>query len=199
MVDVDVIARRVVAGHCEIHCLEAGPTGGQHIVLLHGMKFKAQTWKELGTLNVLAGAGKHAVALDLPGFGASPACEGQPDRVLADFLTQMKMVKPVLIGPSMGGRVALEFCLDHPDLVGALVLVGAVGVQENRERLSKVTVPTLIVWGGADAVSPIDNGRLLNEKIGASSFFVIDGAPHPCYLAQPEIWHRALVSFLEKT
>jgi abhydrolase domain-containing protein 14 len=194
----DVIQRKVVAGHCEIHCIEAGPTGVQDIVLLHGMKFKAETWKELGTLDVLAGAGKHAVALDLPGFGASPACESKPGRVLADFLTQMKLAKPVFIGPSMGGRVALEFCLDHPDLVGGLVLVGAVGVLENRDRLSAVRVPTLIVWGGADAVSPIDNGRLLNEKISASSFFVIDGAPHPCYLAQPAIWHRELVSFLEK-
>ncbi|MBU4296878.1 MAG: alpha/beta hydrolase [Desulfobulbaceae bacterium] len=196
---VDVMPRRVVTGHCEVSCLEAGPPGGQDIVLLHGMKFKAQTWKELGTLNVLAEAGRHAVALDLPGFGASPACEASPGEFLADFLTQMQLTKPVFIGPSMGGRVALEFCLEHPELVGALVLVGAVGVQENRERLSKVTVPTLIVWGGADAVSPMANGRLLNEKIAGSSFFIIDEAPHPCYLDQPVIWHRELVSFLEKT
>lgn len=196
---VEAIERRVVAGHCEVSCLEAGPAGGRDIVLLHGMKFKARTWQELGTLDVLAGLGRHAVALDLPGFGASPACESKPGAILADFLTQMQLTKPVFIGPSMGGRVALEFCLDHADLVGALVLVGAVGVQENRERLSKVTVPTLIVWGGADAVSPIENGRLLNGKIAGSSFFIIDGAPHPCYLDQPVIWHRELVSFLEKT
>jgi len=196
---VEVKERRVAAGGCEIHCLEAGPPGGRDIVLLHGMKFQAQTWKELGTLDVLAGTGKHAVALDLPGFGASPVCESRPGQLLADFFTGMKLVKPVVIGPSMGGRVALEFCLDHPALVGALVLVGAVGVQENRERLSAVRVPTLIVWGGADAVSPIANGRLLHEQIAASSFFVIDGAPHPCYLDQPAIWHRELVSFLEKT
>lgn len=194
----DVMQRSVVAGHCEIHYLEAGPPVGQDIVLLHGMKFAAETWRDLGTLDVLAGAGKHAVALDLPGFGASPACASGPGEVLADFITRMKLAKPVFIGPSMGGRVALEFCLDHPALVSALVLVGAVGVGENRERLARVTVPTLIVWGGADAVSPIDNGRLLHEKISASSFFVIDGAPHPCYLDQPAIWHRELVSFLEK-
>jgi pimeloyl-ACP methyl ester carboxylesterase len=36
-------------------------------------------------------------------------------------------------------------------------------------------------------------------QIAGSSFFVIDGAPHPCYLDQPVIWHRELVSFLEKT
>ena len=190
---------QVVTAGCRVHCLEAGPTDGQDIVLLHGMKFKAQTWQDLGTLEMLAGAGRHAVALDLPGFGASPACDAAVDAVLVDFVAQKKLARPVFIGPSMGGRVALEFCLAHPDLVGALVLVGAVGVQENSKRLADISVPTLIVWGGDDAISPIANGRLLNEKIGGSSFFVIDGAPHPCYLDHPAIWHHELLSFLEKS
>ena len=123
----EIIDHTEVAGPCQIHCMEAGDASGQDIVLLHGMKFKAQTWKELGTLDVLADAGKHAIALDLPGFGESPECPSTPDQVLADFISHKKLDKPVLIGPSMGGRVCLEFCLNHPGVVGALVLVGAVG------------------------------------------------------------------------
>ncbi len=189
---------REEAGGCMLHYLEAGDESGPDIILLHGMKFQARTWQELKTLDILAGAGCHALALDLPGFGGSPECAATPDQVLLNFIAYKKIDKPVLIGPSMGGRVCLEFCLAHPDMVGALVLVGAVGVQENRERLSEITVPTCIVWGGEDAISPIENGRLLDETIRQTTFCVIDGAPHPCYLDQPEVWHRQLISFLEK-
>ncbi len=192
-----VIDEKMTAGPCVIHYLETGETDGIDIVLLHGMKFKAQTWKDLGTLDVLADAGFHSLAVDLPGFGDSVTCESSPDQVLVDFLAAKKLSKPVLIGPSMGGRVALEFCLDHPDLVGGLVLIGAIGVEENKGRLPRIEIPTLIVWGGKDAISPIDNACLLHEKIVGSRSFVIDGAPHPCYLEQPEIWHQKLVIFLE--
>lgn len=183
---------------CMLHFIEAGDVSAKDIILLHGMKFKASTWQELGTLSVLAAAGCHALALDLPGFGGSPECADSPDQVLVNFIKHKKLEKPVLIGPSMGGRVCLEFCLNHPDTVGALILIGSVGVQENKGKLADVKVPTLIVWGGEDAVSPIENGRLLNEMIEKSTFFVIDGAPHPCYLEQPEIWHQQLIYFLEK-
>ncbi len=196
---VDSIERSIMANGCEIHYLEAGPSGGRVVVLLHGMKFRAQTWQELGTLKVLAETGRRVIALDLlPGFGASPACSGKTIDILAAFFDKLNLEKIVLVGPSMGGRIALEFCLDYPKLISGLVLVGAVGVQENRERLSEIGVPSFIIWGGADSVSSIDHGRLLHEKIASSTFFVIDGAPHPCYLDQPELWHHELVSFLEK-
>ncbi|MFH1217950.1 MAG: alpha/beta hydrolase [Pseudomonadota bacterium] len=186
-------------GPCQLHYIEGGISSGKDIVLLHGMKFQAQTWKDLGTLRILGESARHPMALDLPGFGDSPSCAGKPAEVLVDFISRKKLEKPLLVGPSMGGRVALEFCLDHPDQVGGLVLVGAVGVQENRERLSLINVPSLIIWGGEDAISPLENGRLLAREISGASFFVIDGAPHPCYLHQPEIWHRELLSFLDKT
>lgn len=194
----DMIDDKITVDSCQIHFLETGEANGTDILLLHGMKFTAQTWKDLGTLDVLADAGYHSLAVDLPGFGDSPACDSSPDQVLVDCIVAKKLNKPILIGPSMGGRVALEFCLEHPDLVGGLVLIGAVGVEENKSRIPRIDVPTLIVWGGEDAISPIDNGHLLHKKIGGSHFYVIDGAPHPCYLEQPEIWHKELVSFLEK-
>ncbi|MCB2181811.1 MAG: alpha/beta hydrolase [Desulfobulbaceae bacterium] len=184
-------------GQCKIHYIETDSPAGQDVVLLHGMKFQAATWKELGTLATLDDAGKHAIALDLPGFGGSPDCDVNPDQVLVDFITQKKLEKPVVIGPSMGGRLTIEFCLDHPELVGGLVLVGAVGVQENKARLARINVPTLIVWGGEDAISPIENGKTLHELIKGSAYHVINGAPHPCYLEQPDEWHRVLLSFLE--
>jgi len=192
-----VITKEIRIGKSTVHCLTAGNRGCRDILLLHGMKFQAQTWRDLKTLSELADAGYHAVALDLPGFGKSPATDLDPDTVLTSFIQAEQLDRPVLVGPSMGGRVALEFALAHPNAVSGLILVGAVGVAENQARLAEIKVPTLVVWGGADAISPLSNGNLLAEKIADARLVVIDQAPHPCYLEHPDRWHHELVDFLD--
>ena len=37
------------------------------ILLLHGMRFKSQTWHELGTIQFAASLGHRVIAIDLPG------------------------------------------------------------------------------------------------------------------------------------
>jgi abhydrolase domain-containing protein 14 len=194
---VEIVKNIEKCGAGEIHYLETGQPGQKEILFLHGKKFNAQTWKELGTLDLLGKSGYRAIAIDMPGFGESPPGDSEPNSVLTNFVSQKKLNKPIVVGPSMGGRISLEFCLDHPELVGGLVLAGAVGVEENKERLSEIKVPTLIVWGEKDAISPIANGHTLNEKISGSSFVQINDAPHPCYMDKPEIWHWELTHFLE--
>lgn len=117
--------------------------------------------------------------------------------MIGRFLEKNDLEKPILVGPSMGGQVSLEFCLNHPELVGGLVLLGPVGVKENADRLHQIAVPTLLVWGENDQVSPPANGRLLNEKVRNSSLLVVPGAGHPCYLEAPDLWHEKLIQFLD--
>lgn len=188
--------QKIRIGDCEIHLVMAAGTGGQSLLFLHGMKFNAATWRDLGTLDILGRQGYGALALDLPGYGESPACDLLPLQVLRQVIVKRKLGMPVIIGPSMGGKVALDFALAYPQLVGGLVLMGAVGVEEIKEQLSTIKVPTLLLWGSEDAISPLANGHLLAERIPESSLVLMQGAPHPCYLDQPDIWHRELTSFL---
>ena len=180
---------------CVVHCLECGNPEGVTVVLLHGMKFQAETWRELGTLEVLAAIGLHVLAMDMPGFGKSPACAVQPVEVLTQLFAQQGLDRAVLIGPSMGGRIALEFAIRHSQRIAGLVLVGAVGVEENRAGLAAITAPSLIVWGGEDQVSPLTNSDLLLAELQNSTREIYPEAPHPCYLVQPERWHASLRTF----
>ncbi|MCL2789262.1 MAG: alpha/beta fold hydrolase [Desulfobulbus sp.] len=159
------------------------------------MKFQAATWRELGTLEVLAELGLRVLAVDMPGFGKSPASTVQPVEALVRFLDRQGVPRAVLVGPSMGGRIALEFAIAHPDRVAGLVLAGAVGVEENRAHLTTITVPSLVVWGGEDQVSPLANSEILLNGLQNVRREMYPGAPHPCYLAQPERWHASLRTF----
>ena len=117
-------------------------------------------------------------------------------QVLRTAINQTSQNRAILLGPSMGGRVALEFTLDNPGLVSGLILVGAVGIPENRERLKELSLPCLAVWGGEDAISPLANGYQVRQEIKGAELAIISGAPHPCYLDQPDEWHRILLRFL---
>jgi 3-oxoadipate enol-lactonase len=67
------------------------------------------------------------VRCDLAGFGRTPI-ERVPlthARDVAELLGELRTARAGLIGCSLGGRVALELAVAHPELVRALVLCGA--------------------------------------------------------------------------
>jgi 3-oxoadipate enol-lactonase len=68
-----------------------------------------------------------ALRYDLRGFGRSPIGPGRFSHAgdLLELLEQQQLQKASLVGVSMGGRAALEVALARPELVEALVLVGA--------------------------------------------------------------------------
>ncbi len=188
----------VKVGQCLINTLavEGNKTG--HVVLLHGAKFKAQTWKDIGTLDFLGREGFSATAIDMPGFGQSPYCTTDPLDVLAEFLDIKQIKDAVILGPSMGGRTTLNFYFAHPHVPRGLILVGTVGVEENAQRLSSIRVPCLLVWGDKDEIAPLSHAHLLHERIPTSTLFIMTDAPHPCYLKDPELFNKEVVRFLKE-
>jgi 2-succinyl-6-hydroxy-2,4-cyclohexadiene-1-carboxylate synthase len=101
-------------------------------LLLHGFTGSASAWGE--ARERLREAGVEATAVDLPGHGAR-AGEVDPRRFtlegvsaeVGDALTRIAgdAAPPLLVGYSMGGRLALHCALAFPDRVGGLVLESA--------------------------------------------------------------------------
>ncbi|HVF18892.1 MAG TPA: alpha/beta fold hydrolase [Mycobacteriales bacterium] len=105
--------------------LEAGPDDGLPVVALHGLG--ATNASLLPTVWDLA-ADHRVLAPDLPGHGASAAPLARYDaaffsRWLTSFLDDRGIDRAVLLGNSLGGRVALEVALDAPDRVAGLALL----------------------------------------------------------------------------
>jgi pimeloyl-ACP methyl ester carboxylesterase len=97
-------------------------------VLIHGLGGSHLNWVQVAP--GLSGLGK-VVALDLPGFGRSPAA-GRGARVmdsrrsLTRFLDEVAPDRAVLVGNSMGGLVAMTEAAVEPDRVAGLVLTASV-------------------------------------------------------------------------
>jgi pimeloyl-ACP methyl ester carboxylesterase len=115
----------VLAGRTRTFHLEAGPRDAPPVVLLHGLG--ATNASLLPTLWDLADSYR-VLAPDLPGHGASAAPYGAYDarffaRWLAEYLDAVGVDSCVLLGNSLGGRVALEVALLEPDRVSGLILL----------------------------------------------------------------------------
>ena len=182
-------------GH-RIHILTAGPETGRSVLLLHGARFHSGTWEKLGTLDVLAKAGFRAVALDIPGYGKSPAWRPDRSKFLAELLPLLDIGQPVVVSPSMSGALVFPLILEHPELMAGFVAVAPAGTPKYASRLKTSPVPALIVWGERDGVFPVAQAKTLAASFARSKVVILPGARHPAYLDQSELFHEALLDFL---
>lgn len=105
--------------------LEAGSPGAPAVLALHGL---GATSTSMLPLVVGLGRDHHVIAADLPGFGATeaPRWRYTPEemaRWASALCRELGLHDVVVIGNSLGGRVALELALRDPRRVRGLVLL----------------------------------------------------------------------------
>jgi pimeloyl-ACP methyl ester carboxylesterase len=126
--------RWVRVGGRSVNVVDVG--SGPVVVFLHGLAGCWQNWLE----NVPHFARDHRViALDLPGFGASPM-PAQPismpgyARMLDELFVTLGVDGATLVGSSMGGFVAAEFAIRHGAQVRRLCLTSPAGLSMEHMR-----------------------------------------------------------------
>jgi pimeloyl-ACP methyl ester carboxylesterase len=108
------------------HYREAGD--GPVLVMLHGLGASLEDWEfQIPFFS----EDFRCIAIDLRGFGKSGRGKGglSLQRFADDVwsvLSQLQVHRFFLIGHSMGGAVALQLTLDHPQAVGRLVICNSV-------------------------------------------------------------------------
>lgn len=206
---------------------------GKDVVLLHGWGQNIQMMDPLGKLLKNC----RITILDLPGFGSSmePSFAyniSDYASLLHEFLKELKIDNPILIGHSFGGRIAIYYASIYP--VSKLVLFGSPFIKRENDSLklkvfkslkkikflnnfaeimknhigsedyknasgvmrqilvntvntdlssnaSKITCPTLLIWGNNDEAVPVSEAKKLESLIDDSALIVLNGT-HYCYL-----------------
>ena len=105
-----------------LHVLDRGQ--GPPVVLIHGLGGQLGHFAHslVGRLT----DDFRVVAFDRPGSGYSSPVPGgiaEQAAILAGAIRVLKLGKPLIVGHSLGGAVALALALDEPDCVGGLALI----------------------------------------------------------------------------
>lgn len=108
---------------------------GQTVLLLHGFGGNKEQWNPM--IRDLGGQ-FDVIALDLPGFGASPAPSGErftienQARWVTEFLDELGLRSVHVVGSSMGGHIAAQMAATRPELVRSIALLEPYGVRSVR-------------------------------------------------------------------
>jgi pimeloyl-ACP methyl ester carboxylesterase len=120
-------AEFITVEELQLHYVSQG--SGRPVVFIPGGYGKIQDFT-LSPLFDLVTAKYQVVFLDRPGLGYSerPTYEDATPsvqvRLIHAALQQLNIEKPVLVGQSWGGVIALQYALDYPDDLAGIVLLG---------------------------------------------------------------------------
>lgn len=97
--------------------------------------------------------------------------------------------------PDVVARVR-AIALGNPPRGIADALAGLAARADSTPTLAEIRVPTLVVCGEEDGLTPPADARVLHEGIAGSTLALLPRAGHLSNLEEPDAFNRALLSFL---
>ncbi|MFC1959612.1 alpha/beta fold hydrolase [Chloroflexota bacterium] len=138
-----------------------GPEDGPVVVLVHGLSTPLFLWNP--TVPALVAAGYRVLRYDLFGRGFSDRPRVKSDIALfrgqlLSLLDALDLTAPVdVVGISMGGMIAVDFCDQHPDRVRKLALIDPAGYP------MKATLGVILLFlpGIGEALMALNGDKLI--------------------------------------
>jgi pimeloyl-ACP methyl ester carboxylesterase len=161
-------------GGYHVHYQDEGSSDLPPLVLLHGFGDSYTSWE--GWVPELK-ARRRIITVDFPGHGLTRSPQGTvlSSAFLADFVDSfaaaLNLPKFAVAGNSLGGGVAWQLALRHPERINALILVDAAGFP-NEKPPSEVPLAFRILQYpiGRAFLRNIDNRFLIREGLRTDVF-----------------------------
>lgn len=161
-------------GGFHVHYRDEGDPKLSLLVLLHGFGDSFTSWE--GWVRELKSK-FHIISLDFPGHGLTRAPMGYRlgGAGLADFVdafaTQLALPRFAVAGNSMGGGVAWQLAVRHPDKIDALILVDAAGFPNEKPPAQVPLAFKILQYPiGRALLRNIDNRPLIDTGLKTDVF-----------------------------
>ncbi len=164
--------RHTVAGGHEIHIADSGETDAPAVVFIHGSGPGASGVSNFRqNIDAFVSAGFRAILPDLIGYGASSKPEGidYPLQLFTDTLYEALRAHGVerahLVGNSLGGGVAIQIALDHPEFAQTLVLMAPGSVAEQASYFTMPGISRMVSSFGSPEFNLEEQKRLIRNLV----------------------------------
>ena len=124
----------------------------------------------------------------------APLLAGKEPRDIADALVE-SLVAP---GADAAARRKLRESIAALHKESYLKTIEASLTFDRSAEIDRIRVPTLLIYGEHDRLTPPAIGRALHERIAGSEFVEIEGAGHLTNIERPEAFNAALLAFLAR-
>jgi 4,5:9,10-diseco-3-hydroxy-5,9,17-trioxoandrosta-1(10),2-diene-4-oate hydrolase len=160
---------RVDGGH-DIHVKEAG--SGPAVVFLHGSgpgASGASNFRQ--NVDAFVAAGYRVILPDLIGYGASSKPEGidYTLQLFTDTIYQALQAHGIeqasLVGNSLGGGIAVQLTLDHPEFTRKLVLMAPGCIEEQADYFKMPGIAKMVSGFGSPDFSLEEQKRLISNLV----------------------------------
>lgn len=158
---------------------------GQPMVLLHSGGTDLRDWTYVAPI---LSKHYHVISFDGRGVGKSPSPSGHVNYVedLKELLDYLEIEKTVLVGHSMGGQIATDFTLEHPERISNLVLIAPAlsGFHYSKDFAAYMQSIN-------EAAPDID--KMIELSLSAPSYRIVRASPHR------DLYVKMLRHFMKRT
>jgi sigma-B regulation protein RsbQ len=118
----------------------------------------------------------------------------------SNYLGWSSAMAPVIMGradrPELGEELTESFCRTDPSIARQFAQVTF--LSDNREDLTAVATPTLILQCANDAIAPVSVGEFVRDRMPNASMVLLNATGHCPNLSAPEETAAAIEQFVRK-
>jgi sigma-B regulation protein RsbQ len=122
------------------------------------------------------------------------------DSLDSNYLGWSSVMAPVIMGnsdrPELGAELTASFCRTDP--VVARRFAEVTFMSDNRDDLSAVKTPTLVLQCTNDAIAPVEVGEYVAKALPNGSLVMLDATGHCPNLSAPEATVDAISAFVRR-
>jgi pimeloyl-ACP methyl ester carboxylesterase len=119
-------------------------------------------------------------------------------RLLGGFVADPKILTPALLSIYQKPFVVKDSTNRLGDWLKVLSVDPDTSLSGKLSNFSKLSMPTMIIWGDNDTITPLWQGQKLMQAIPKSAMRVLNGLGHIPQIEDPTEFNEALLPFLEQ-